>query len=269
MIQHWRANDDIQLILDPHAAITYMTHYATKAEKSGRSLQSIIKTITTKASSTDSVATAFKSAIIRSLGSRDIGQGECSRLLFSGHHCQSSLSFVTVSIDLENQEIVADPTTGNISVKESLLSIFSKRQQLSKDARYKDFNLHQPNFIEFCRQFKLVKGVLRRQTNPNKIVIITFPSPRSVPSNDPLYASFCRANYVKYAPWTVDELTSLLNDAEVIQKWEHFEDTCSDQLRQYFAMDLELKRRLQEAGNAIYQHEAEDEIVEHLQGHLA
>ena len=43
MLHHWRANIDLQLILDPHAAMTYMVKYATKPESSGSSMQSIMK----------------------------------------------------------------------------------------------------------------------------------------------------------------------------------------------------------------------------------
>ena len=86
MLQHWRANVDIQLILDAHAAMSYMVKYASKAERSGSSLQSIIKTIITKAEETKSTASAIRSAIIKTVDHRDIGQGEASRILFSGNH---------------------------------------------------------------------------------------------------------------------------------------------------------------------------------------
>ena len=76
MLEHWRANVDLQLILDSHAAITYMTKYAAKGEKAGRSLQTIVKTVVQKGNATDNASTAIRSAIVRSVGNRDIGQGE-------------------------------------------------------------------------------------------------------------------------------------------------------------------------------------------------
>lgn len=265
MAHHWLANVDLQLILDAHAAITYMTKYAAKAEKSGRALQSIIKTVVSKKESTDSTTTAIGPAMICSLGNRDIGHGEYSRILFSGHHCESSFSFVTVSIDWEVQEIVTEQD-GSSQSKNTCLIFFSHRKHLA---------ILQPNFIEFCRQFQLAKGELNRipntltePANPEKIVVIVFPSPRNVQPNNPLFVNFCRANFVKYAPWTVEDVTSILGNSKVVYMWEHFEETCSDDLREYFKLDIELSKRLRNADDVL-EVEQEQEEVEQLQWQLA
>jgi len=267
MAHHWLGNVDLQLILDAHAAITYMTKYAAKAEKSGRALQSIIKTVVSKKESTDSTTTAIRSAMIRSMGNRDIGHGECSRILFSGHHCESSFTFVTVSVDLEVQEIVAGQD-GSLQSKKNLLYFFSNRKHLALLQKYERLHLDQPNFIEFCRQFQLAKGELKQQAHPEKIVVIAFPSPRNVQPNNPMYVNFCRANFVKYAPWTVEDVTSILDDCKVIHMWEHFEETCSDDLREYFKLDIELSKRLRNA-DEVLELEQEEEEVEQLQWQLA
>ena len=56
MLQHWRANVDIQIIFDAHAAITDMTKYAAKGEKAGKSLQSIVKSVIQMADSDMSIS---------------------------------------------------------------------------------------------------------------------------------------------------------------------------------------------------------------------
>ena len=81
---------------------------ASKAERSGSSLQSIIKTIITKAEETKSTASAIRSAIIKTVDHRDIGQGEASRILFSGNHWESTFKFVHVSLDLDVTQITRD-----------------------------------------------------------------------------------------------------------------------------------------------------------------
>jgi hypothetical protein len=170
MLQHWRANVDLQIILDAHVAITYMTKYAAKGEKAEGSLQNIVKTVVQSKYSTDNASTAIRSAIIRSVGNRDIGQGETSRILFSGHHCKSSLSFVTVSIDLKTQEIEVDQNTGNLFQKKSLLQWFSIRNQLAIDPKYQNFELHREFGIPIQQsRFTQLKGAQLRdiQENPH------------------------------------------------------------------------------------------------------
>jgi len=44
---NWRGNVDLQIILDKNAAINYMVKYATKSEKTGKSLQQIYNEIVT------------------------------------------------------------------------------------------------------------------------------------------------------------------------------------------------------------------------------
>ena len=46
------------------------------------------------------------------------------------------------------------------------------------DPKYKDFQLDQPNFIEFCRYFRVVKGELKNQNRPENIVVICYPNSR-------------------------------------------------------------------------------------------
>ena len=91
------ANVDIKIILNEHAAMAYLAKYASKAETVEHSLKNIVKAIVTKADVAANTSTAIRSAIIRSVVMRDIGQGEGSRILMSGIHCESTLKYVHVS----------------------------------------------------------------------------------------------------------------------------------------------------------------------------
>ena len=233
MLQHWRANVDIQLILDAHAAMSYMVKYASKAERSGSSLQSIIKTIITKAEETNSTASAIRSALIKTIGHRDIGQGEASRILLSGNHCESTFKFVHVSLDIDVTQITRTEKTGNFVEKFSLLQAFEHRHMLMQESVFKGWNLDQPNFLEFARHFCIVKGELQRHSNPDKIVVITFPAVRYDPKS-PKYVDFCRYALVKYYPWTNAHRDFILDDSKVIRAWEEFEQTCLEHLKHFF-----------------------------------
>ena len=65
MLEHWCANLDLLIILDHHAAINYMVKYATKQERTGNTLQQVIKTIIKMAEITDNTRSAFRSSINR------------------------------------------------------------------------------------------------------------------------------------------------------------------------------------------------------------
>lgn len=108
MIQNWIRNVDLQLILDAHAVITCSTKYASKAEKSGRSLQSVIETVVKDKESTDS-RKAIRSAMIRSLGSR--------------YYCEIFICICHLSIDLEVDKITAKIEL--YKLKKRLLHFFS------------------------------------------------------------------------------------------------------------------------------------------------
>ncbi|EPZ36338.1 hypothetical protein ROZALSC1DRAFT_29659 [Rozella allomycis CSF55] len=52
---HWRANVDMQIILDKHAAIRYMVKYASKGEKESGQLQDVYNTVKRNAKEDDSI----------------------------------------------------------------------------------------------------------------------------------------------------------------------------------------------------------------------
>ncbi|EFX60656.1 hypothetical protein DAPPUDRAFT_276302 [Daphnia pulex] len=248
MLEHWCANVDLQLILDHHAAMNYMVKYASKQERSGNTLQQVIKTIINKADVTDNAGSAFRSSIIRSIGHRDIGKGEASRILFSGHHCESSFNYVNVSWDLTVNEVYRNPTTGELETRPTLLTYFAKRHVYIEQNTYPNWNLDQPNFIEFCRHFTVVKGNLRNNPNPDKTTVLTFPVHRNSPTSA-TYHLFCRYSLIKFFAWTESSIPMLLDDNLVVRQWQDFRLTAAQELRQYFNLDEELQSRLDQAAD--------------------
>ncbi|XP_046642682.1 uncharacterized protein LOC124327729 [Daphnia pulicaria] len=238
----------LQLILDHHAAMNYMVKYASKQERSGNTLQQVIKTIINKADVTDNAGSAFRSSIIRSIGHRDIGKGEASRILFSGHHCESSFNYVNVSLDLTVNEVFRNPTTGELETRPTLLTYFAKRHVYIEQNTYPNWNLDQPNFIEFCRHFTVVKGNLRNNPKPDKTIVLTFPVHRNSPTSA-TYHLFCRYSLIKFFPWTESSIPMLLDDNLVVRQWQDFRLTAAQELRQYFNLDEELQSRLDQAAD--------------------
>ncbi len=70
----WRANVDMQIILDHHAAINYMVKYATKSEKAGSQLTQMFKDVIGPANLEDNSQSKLRSVMVKSIaGKRDIG----------------------------------------------------------------------------------------------------------------------------------------------------------------------------------------------------
>lgn len=258
MLQFWRANVDFQIILDHHAAISYIAKYASKGEKAGTALQSIIKTTILKANSSDNTAKTLRSAIIKSIGNRDIGQGEASRILMSGHHCESSFQFTHVSLDLSVQKITKD-REGNLTPEPTLLRMFGNRYEIDEQSpQYKI--LDHPNFLEFARHFKLVKGKLTAipVNIVNKLIVVTFPNHRKCERHLPNYKLYCRSAFVKYADWTTQNIEEILNDDMIIEMWETFEANASEDIRRYFNTDNELQNRFKDVQYDLGEDEEDD-----------
>ncbi|MFO0089655.1 MAG: ATP-dependent RecD-like DNA helicase, partial [bacterium] len=220
--------------------------------------RSTIRTIVDRADESDSVASAIRSSVIKSVGQRDIGKGECSRILFSGSHVESTFKYVYVSTDLETQEIVRSSRTGNLSKSKSLLQCFAERHNLQES--HPTLDLDQPNLIEFCKQFVLVKGELRKNPDADKTIVITFPNFRYAPKS-PQYKQFCRSSLLKYSPWTATTVTVIKNDITVVEQWESFVATCSENQRKYFNTDLELKKMLKTVLDDIHLDDVEEEVT--------
>ena len=80
-----------------------MVKYASKVEKSGRSLQNIYRSVMQNAQDSDNPISKLRSVMIRCVDRRDVGGGEASRMIFGGKHCQSSFIFVRKSLEVNTQ----------------------------------------------------------------------------------------------------------------------------------------------------------------------
>ena len=148
-------------------------------------------TIAGKANQTENNATVLRSAMIRSVGQRDIGLGESSKFFFSGNHC--SFKFVCASVDLSTVEVVRGKN-GDLSSKKNLIQIFANRHNIRKE--YPIFDLEKVNFLEFARHFFFVKGPLKLHQDPEYVIVITVPHEKKE-EHGPKYVSFCRYSFIK------------------------------------------------------------------------
>ena len=93
----WRANVDMQIIIDRSAAINYMVKYVTKGEKAGNRLSELYNSVILHSDETDNPTKKLRSLMLKSVANkRDIGQFEvkdyCNQNLCTAAHLNLSPS---------------------------------------------------------------------------------------------------------------------------------------------------------------------------------
>ena len=165
----------------------------------------------------------------------------------SGIHCESTLKYVHVSLNLNIKEVVVDKATGRQTQKENLLLFWANRYSMA--AQYTKFDLLQPNFMEFCLHFQVTNGQQKKLSAIDTVVVDASPSYRYV-LNSPKYL-FCSSGLIKYFPETNSGVPWILDDKKIIPAWENFEVNCPPDLRQYIRKVVDLKKKLQLAEEQI------------------
>ena len=169
-LQGWRANCDIQIIIDYDACAEYMTKYAAKGEPKSPILRQVLNSISHNNTNVQR-NTVIKKIMMKCLGERDFSAQETM------HHLMSlklhSSSFNVVPISLDGSRTLCQLNEDGKITKDSLVDTYSKRAQLSN-------NLIQMNFVQFITNFKVVKGELLNQAQ--NFVPRIFPTYSSNPS---------------------------------------------------------------------------------------
>ena len=99
LIQYWRANVDIQIIIDAEMCARYMAKYASKGEPRSQPVSSIFKSCVDRLNSTSHAHTALRSAMIRSVGERFFSAQETAHQLLSLPLFSCSFNFVALSLN--------------------------------------------------------------------------------------------------------------------------------------------------------------------------
>ena len=99
MIENWRANVDLQVIVDEKACARYMTKYAAKGEPRSKSASEILKVSISSLQNSNQVSSAIKKAMIQVVGDRDMAAQETAHMLLSLPLVGCSFSFVTVCLE--------------------------------------------------------------------------------------------------------------------------------------------------------------------------
>ena len=93
MLKYWRANVDLQAIVDTDQCIRYMAKCATKGEPRSQPASEILNTAIRRLRHTDTASSALCRAMIQVAVERDIGSQETAHMLLGFMYLQFPLHF--------------------------------------------------------------------------------------------------------------------------------------------------------------------------------
>ncbi|XP_066914869.1 uncharacterized protein [Clytia hemisphaerica] len=215
-LQSWRANCDIQIILDHNACLNYIAKYASKAEKISDVAKEAFTSVIGNLSGKETSGNIFRKLIIKSVGERDFSAQEVMHQIMSLKlHCSS---FDVVSCSLEGSRQMKIDNDG-VETKTSFLDDYASRYV------YEDNEIRQSNLIDFVSNWKISAKDKKIQKRKKAVVVRTFPNYSPNPKSDS-YPLFCKFQLIKYKPWndSVDSLWEGLQatNETYCQKWKEF-----------------------------------------------
>ena len=227
-LQGWRANCDIQVIIDHHKCVEYLSKYAAKSEQRSPMLTNTFNSVINNADCKLDPQKAMKKIIMKTVGQRDFSAQETMHLLLSLKIYSTTFTVLPVSLD-GSRRIKSNVTNTSVPcTDDSLLDIYAKRGKFQNDFP----DVHNLNFAEFVANFKIVKGKLVHQSQ--NIVPKMFPNYSPDPKGEN-YSLCCKYQLLKYKPWHTCQ-NNVWNSTEpnadiYIKAWHDFLCSPSAQLQ--------------------------------------
>ena len=191
-LQGWRANCDIQVVIDYHACVEYLAKYASKGEPGSPVLKQAFNSIMHSCKNSNPTK-LIKKVIMKSLGQRDFSAQETMHHLMSLKLVSSSFNVVPISLN-GSRRINTNSFDGALVTNESLLDVYANREKYAQT----DPNIVMSNFVTFASKYKLVNKKLTSQ--PQNTVPRVFPVFSSNPKG-PNFGLYCKYQLLKYKPW--------------------------------------------------------------------
>ena len=132
-LQGWRANCNIQVVIDQYACIEYLSKYVAKGEPNSRMLTETFDIVMKNTDDNSDAQKTMKKVAMRTLGQRDFSAQETMHLLFSLRLYSTTFNVLPVSLYGSRR---VNPNQHNVSApctKDSLLDLYAKRLQYVKN----------------------------------------------------------------------------------------------------------------------------------------
>jgi hypothetical protein len=176
-LQGWRANVDLKPVLSIHAALQYISKYASKAEPRSMAFSEIFTQILNNSNPNEPSLTSIQKLLLNSVAERDISAQETSHLLLSIPLYHTSRTFVTLNIKEEVARWICG--TGRRDNVDDFTSVDAGRTAPSPLKHY----WNRPDELEDFSLYKLylthknVNGKWKRCKKENIIRVWSRPSP--------------------------------------------------------------------------------------------
>ena len=191
-LQGWRANCDIQIIVDYQACLEYLVKYTSKGEKASSVVNNAFTTIVQKLSDTSDIHNTFKQIMIKSVGQRDYSIQEVMHHLLSLKCVSATYEVINASLDGSRRiQIVRDK---EYCTAPSMLDIYAERRKYMKTFP----SILECNFVQFTSTYINKGSKLEKRKRP--VIVKTYPNYSSNPQNQH-YGLFCKYQLLKYKPW--------------------------------------------------------------------
>lgn len=187
-LQGWRANCDIQLIIDHHACVEYLAKYASKGEKMSSIVRDAFVSVVSHLKDDTSPKTAIRKLMMKAVGQRDMSIQEVMHQILGLKLFSSTFQVITVSLDGTYKLRMVD---GELQKEPSHLDRYAERQ--SVECSLKDIN-----FINFFSCYDTTKKTIVKRKS--EIIVKTIPRYSSNPQSRN-YGLFCKYQLIKYKPW--------------------------------------------------------------------
>ena len=221
-LQGWRANCDIQVVIDHYACVEYLTKYAAKGEPRSPVLKQAFNSIIQNTNTASNPHKAIKKIVMKTLGERDYAAQETMHLLLSLKLHSSSFKVIPISLNRSRSvRTKLSDDDGAVCTTNSLLDDYANREQYDNSQQVMDLN-----FVQFATTYKLVNGKLAKL--PDNVIPRIFPT-YSSNLKGPNFASYCKYQLLRYKPWKINQNSAWGNeepsDDILISCWHDFLET--------------------------------------------
>ena len=100
-LQGWRANVDLKPILSTHAALQYISKYASKAEPQSEAFSDVLNQILNESKPEDQILAPVQRLLLSSVAEHDISAQETCHILLGLPLYHSSQQFVFLNLNKE------------------------------------------------------------------------------------------------------------------------------------------------------------------------
>ena len=126
-LQSWRANCDIQPIIDNNACLEYLAKYASKSENISDVARDAFVSVVENLKGTEQMRSIMQKLMIKAVGERDFSAQEVMHHILSLKLISSSFQVINVSVDGSRK---IDITDENIITEGSIVDNYANRENL-------------------------------------------------------------------------------------------------------------------------------------------